>query len=65
MADLRRREQIAAAVCTQAELDVLALDATGMSQWQMALQLGISRRAVRDRLDNAHRKILNQEEKTA
>lgn len=59
MNDWPTYRSVAQQVCTHAELDALALQAANLSQWQIALRLGISRRAVRDRLDNAHRKIAN------
>lgn len=53
------------AVCTPAELQALTLrDQHNMRPHGISLAIGISRRAVRDRLDNADRKIqlaLNQE----
>jgi DNA-binding CsgD family transcriptional regulator len=62
MIDQKRHNELALQVCTPLELDALALHTAGCSQWQIALALGISRRSVRDRLDNAHRKILNAQE---
>lgn len=56
MSDTRARE-LATTVCSQAEQDVLRLEAAGLSERNIALALDISRRAVRDRLWNARRKI--------
>ena len=61
---------IAQAVCTDAELDTLALHLAGYTERTISLRLNISRRSVRNRLDNATRKIANhpdmpQEENTA
>ena len=57
MIDALRHQQIATEVCTPNELAALHLVDQGMSQWRIAMALGISRRSVRDRIDNAHRKI--------
>lgn len=46
-----------AGVITDREYDVLLLRAKGLSQWTVALALGISRWAVRDRERNGGRKI--------
>jgi DNA-binding NarL/FixJ family response regulator len=57
--------ELAQTHCTPAEQDVLRLEAAGLSERNIALALDISRRAVRDRLWNARRKIdiaLRQEE---
>ena len=57
---------IAAQVCTPAELEAWALEDRGLSQRAIAYHLGISRTAVRDRLNNAANKIaraLNQTER--
>jgi len=48
---------IAAQVCTAAELEAWAMEDRGLSQRAIAHHLGISRAAVRDRLNNAARKI--------
>lgn len=52
-----RLAAIAAAVCTPAELEAWRLETRGMSQRAISAALGISRAAVRDRLENAARKI--------
>lgn len=52
LAELRTHD-----VITAAEHDVLLLRSKGMSQWQIALALDLSRWAVRDRERNALRKI--------
>lgn len=44
-------------VITEAEYDVLVLRSKGLSWWQIALALDLSRSAVRDRERNGHRKI--------
>jgi len=49
--------QVARTICTAAELQVVELVEQGMSQRQIASFLGISREAVRDRLERAARKI--------
>jgi len=46
-----------AGVITDREHDVLLLRAKGLSQWQIALALDLSRWAVRDRAKNGNRKI--------
>jgi len=51
--------RIAIEVCTPAELDALALHIAGLSERAISIRLNISRRTVRDRLDNATRKISN------
>jgi len=51
--------RIAVEVCTPAELDALALHIAGYPERTIAVRLDISRRSVRDRLDNATRKISN------
>jgi predicted DNA-binding protein (UPF0251 family) len=53
-------------VCTERELEALRLrDHRHMSTRTISLALGISRWAVRERLDSADRKILNAEKETA
>lgn len=48
-------------VCTEKELEVLEYaDQHGLGQRQIALSLGLSRSAVRERLENARRKIKQQ-----
>jgi DNA-binding CsgD family transcriptional regulator len=47
-------------VCTEAELDALELKAIGYGTRSIATQLGIGRRALRDRLQSAERKILQE-----
>jgi DNA-binding CsgD family transcriptional regulator len=47
----------AAAVCTEKELAALELTHAGLGEWRAAVTLGISRRALRDRITNAERKI--------
>jgi len=44
-------------VITDREYDVLILRLKGISQRSISIALGISRSAVRERLDNADRKI--------
>ena len=44
-------------VITDREYDVLLLRLKGISQRSISIALGISRSAVRERLDNADRKI--------
>jgi len=44
-------------IITKAEYDVLLLQTKGMSQRTIALAIGVSRGAVRDRIHNAERKI--------
>lgn len=44
-------------VISEKEYDVLLLRLKGLSQWQIALALDLSRWAVRDRERNGHRKI--------
>lgn len=44
-------------VITDREYDVLLLRSKGLSQWTIALALGISRSATRDRERNGTRKI--------
>ncbi len=51
--------EIAQAVCTSKELDALALHIAGYTELTISVRLNISRRAVRDRLDSATRKIAN------
>lgn len=61
--------RIARRVCTPKELVALELrDRKNLSSRLIAMNLGISRWAVRERLDNADRKIhaaLNDDEETA
>jgi DNA-binding CsgD family transcriptional regulator len=54
--------RIAQQVCTPAELEALAYYIAGVPTHRIALALGISRRAVRDRLSNADRKVTNHPE---
>jgi DNA-binding CsgD family transcriptional regulator len=49
--------QVAETVCTEKELEALAYHLADVPTSQIALALGISRQAVRHRLDNARRKI--------
>lgn len=50
--------EAASRVCTAKELEALRLrDERGMSPHRISMALGLSRRAVRERLDNADRKI--------
>ncbi len=56
-ADEQRAFEIAERVCTAAELQALQLERQGMSQRTIGHALGISREAVRDRLDRAARKV--------
>jgi len=49
--------RIAADVCTDAELQALTLRARGLGTRRIALALRIARSSVRERLDNADRKI--------
>ena len=52
--------------CTPDQLAAYTLAARGVSQRTIALTLGISRAAVRDRLENARRNIaLHQRKDTA
>ncbi len=44
-------------ICTPKELDALTLAERGLSQRTIALELGISRSAVRARLEEARRKL--------
>ena len=60
LADLRIQ-----GVITDREYDVLLLQTKGMSQRTISLALGISRTAVRDRLENADRKIRQHHRKDA
>lgn len=49
---------VAARVCTAKELEALELrDLHGLGQRVIALSLGLSRSTIRERLDNADRKI--------
>jgi len=49
---------LAAKVCTAKELEALELrDRNGLGQRMIALSLGVARSTVRERLDNADRKI--------
>jgi DNA-binding CsgD family transcriptional regulator len=50
-------QALANQIITPAEHDVLALRHRGLSQWQIALALDLSRWAVRDRERNGIRKI--------
>ena len=50
---------IAEQVCTDKELWAIRLTTAGASERDAARMLHISRRALRDRLDNALRKITN------
>lgn len=52
-------------VITNREYDAALLSTKGMSQRTIALALGISRSAVRERLDNAARKIRQHQRKDA
>lgn len=52
---------IAERVCTAAELEAVRLEARGMSQRAIGYALGITREAVRDRLERAARKIAQAE----
>jgi len=52
-------QEIAETVCTKPELDALKLSLEAESQRSIARILGITRSSVRDRLDNAHTKIVN------
>jgi DNA-binding NarL/FixJ family response regulator len=52
-------------VITDREYDVQLLRHKGMSQRTISLALGISRSAVRERLDNADRKIRQHQRKDA
>ncbi len=49
--------RIAQAILTPAEHDAYQLNQRGLSQRTIALHLGISRSAVRARLENARRKL--------
>jgi DNA-binding CsgD family transcriptional regulator len=51
--------QLAEQVCTPKELDALARALAGASHQTISVALNISTRTVRDRLDNATRKITN------
>ena len=51
--------RVASEVCTDRELEAFVYHAEGRSDRDIALTLGISRWAVRDRLANATRKILH------
>ncbi len=55
----------AASVCTPAELAAWTLADRGLSQRTIALELGISRSAVRARLEEARRKIIAAQRKDA
>lgn len=59
MSDWPTYRRIAKEVCTPAELEALAYFIAGVPTRRIALALGISRRAVRDRLANADRKVTN------
>jgi predicted DNA-binding protein (UPF0251 family) len=48
---------IAEQVCTPAELEALRLERRGLSQRAIGYALGITREAVRDRLNRAARRI--------
>jgi DNA-binding CsgD family transcriptional regulator len=48
--------------CTTGQLEVLHLYALGHSQRRVALQLGISRSAVRSRFEEAKRRITTDKE---
>jgi predicted DNA-binding protein (UPF0251 family) len=48
---------VAQRVCTEAELEAYRLERLGLSQRAIAYHLGVSREAVRDRLERAARKI--------
>jgi DNA-binding CsgD family transcriptional regulator len=53
-------------VITDREYDALLLNIKGLKPWTIAIALGISRWAVRDRLRNGYRKIeLHQKENAA
>lgn len=49
--------RVAQDVCTEAELEAYRLERRGLSQRAIAYHLGLSREAVRDRLERAARKI--------
>jgi DNA-binding CsgD family transcriptional regulator len=51
--------RIAEQVCTEKELEALAYHLAGHHTALIALELGISRRAVTARIENAIRKIAN------
>jgi len=50
-------------VITDREYDALLLNEKGLKPWTIAIALGISRWAVRDRLKNGYRKIELHERK--
>jgi DNA-binding CsgD family transcriptional regulator len=56
--------KVAERVCTAKELEAYHLVSRGLSERAVALALGLSRSAVRGRLENARRKI-DQERKAA
>lgn len=49
--------RVAQEVCTEAEIEAYRLERRGLSQRAIAYHLGVSREAVRDRLERAARKI--------
>lgn len=51
--------RIAEEVCTRRELDTLARALAGDSHLTISYALNVSTRTIRDRLDNATRKITN------
>ena len=61
-----RELRIARLVCTPKELDACILAVAGRTQREISMALGVSRRAVRDRLHQARLKIaLHLERKDA
>lgn len=52
-------------VLTVKEQDAIRLQQAGMSSRSIALALGVSRGAVRDRLKNAHVKLANHRKQAA
>lgn len=63
--DRQLRDLRAEGVITEAELEILLYRHRGISQRQIANGLGITRGAVRDREQNAHRKIRRHRQERA